>query len=101
MVTPREPSSKPRRTFDEINSSHILVSSSTSIDTRTVRDSTKVKSQDAEVSRNKAMEVRAAVIRNLPQIKHQFTQKELLQEAIQTEVYIYVYICILTDAENI
>lgn len=55
---------------------------------RRVRESTIVKSIDAETIRNEQEAAKRKMkTRNRPTIKHQFSQRDLLKEAIDTEVY--------------
>jgi hypothetical protein len=52
---------------------------------RTLRDSTKIKSIAGEIERQQSKSaMKARIVR--PVIKHQFSQKELLLDALVTEV---------------
>ena len=50
---------------------------------RAIRQSTKEKTVDSDVARQKAFKIK---IRSRPPLKHQFSQKELLLDALETEV---------------
>ena len=50
---------------------------------RAIRQSTKEKTVDSDVARKKAFKVK---IKSRPPLRHQFSQKELLLDALETEV---------------
>jgi hypothetical protein len=50
---------------------------------RAIRQSTKEKTVDSDVARRKAFKIK---IKSRPPLKHQFSQKELLLDALETEV---------------
>lgn len=56
----------------------------TTFDTvRAIRQSTKEKTVDSDVARKKAFKIK---IKGRPPLRHQFSQKELLLDALETEV---------------
>lgn len=50
---------------------------------RAIRQSTKEKTVDSDVARKKAFKIK---IKSRPPLRHQFSQKELLLDALETEV---------------
>jgi hypothetical protein len=57
---------------------------------RAIRQSTKEKTVDSDVARRKAFKIK---IKSRPPLKHQFSQKELLLDALETEVTFEVISC--------
>lgn len=53
---------------------------------RAIRQSTKEKTVDSDVARRKAFKIK---IKSRPPLKHQFSQKELLLDALETEVIFF------------
>jgi hypothetical protein len=67
---------------------------------RTMRTSTTQKTLDSDLVREKERKKAEKVKVRRPQIKHQFTQRELLEDALTTEVSQYTCMCIHYEVQS-
>lgn len=69
---------RPKIKREKSNDSNVAVNAA-----RAIRQSTKEKTVDSDVARQKAFKIK---VKSRPPLRHQFSQRELLLDALETEV---------------
>jgi hypothetical protein len=72
-------SSKPKIKREKSYDSTVSVNAA-----REIRQSTKEKTVDSDVARQKSFKIK---VKSRPPLRHQFSQRELLMDALETEVF--------------